>query len=95
MSLSQPSYYVTAWNKILSKKPILLYTEPPEINDVPEHKRQSVALFCLEAAQHQLRRKKHFVLVHPVDSTLWTIPRLQYCGAIHWFLGDAWLSAPR
>ena len=41
---------------------------------LPEHERRSVALFCLEAAQYQLRHKQHFVLVHPVDSTFWAIP---------------------
>ena len=56
-------------------KPTLLYIEPPEINGLPVHERRSVALFCLEAAQYQLRHKKHFVLVHPVDSTFGTIPQ--------------------
>ena len=59
----------------MSRKPILLYIEPPDINYLPERERRSVALFCLEAAQYQLRHTKHSVLVHPVDSTLWTIPQ--------------------
>ena len=70
---AQPSCYVTSWNQILSRKPILLYIEPPEINDVLEHKRRSVALFCFEAAQYQLRQNRHVALVHPVASTFWTI----------------------
>ena len=56
-------------------KPCLLYLEPPEVNDLPEHERRSVALFCLEAAQYQLRHQRHVVLVHLVDSTFWTIPQ--------------------
>ena len=40
---SQSAYYATAWSKTLSKGPLLLYIEPPEINEVLEHERRSVA----------------------------------------------------
>ena len=71
----QPSYYTIAWNRILSMKPIILYIEPPEVTELPECEIRSVALFCLEAAQYQLRHRKHFVVVHPVESTCWTSPQ--------------------
>ena len=73
--LSQSSYYATAWNAVLATSPVLLYIEPPRIEEIPDYERRSVALFCLEAARYQLRHKRHFVLVHPVDSTFRRIPQ--------------------
>ena len=33
-----------------------------------------MALFCLEAALQQVKQGRHFVLVHPEKSILWTLP---------------------
>ena len=72
---SQSSYYAKTWKIIFETSPVLLYNKPPNIEEIPDYERRSVALFCLEAARYQLRHKRHFVLVHPVGSTLWAIPQ--------------------
>ena len=72
---SQSSYYATAWNAVLVTSPVLLYIAPQRIEEIPDYERRSVALFCLAAARYQLRHKRHFVLVHLLDSTFWMIPQ--------------------
>ena len=63
------------------RKPISLYIEPPPVTDLPEQERRPVAVFCIEAALYQLQHGRHFVLVHPVDSTPWTVPQAKIlCG---------------
>ena len=72
---SQPSYYAEKWTNFVRNNPVLLYIEPPPVANRPAVERRPVALFCLAAALHQLENGRHFVLVHPVNSTLWAIPQ--------------------
>ena len=52
----------------------LFYSEPPPVTSLYQKHRRAVALFCLEAALHQVKQGHHFVLVHPEKSTLWNLP---------------------
>ena len=69
MKNSQPSYYAEMWNKLVKGNPVLLFIEPPLVTDLPEAERRPVALFCLEAALLQLKNGRHFVFIHPAEST--------------------------
>ena len=71
---SRTSFYNDRWNSLVQSNPVLLFIEPPPIEEFTTAERRPVALFCLAAALHQLSRGRLSVLVHPVNSTLLAVP---------------------
>ena len=73
----------------MGNKSALLDIEPPPATSLHQKRRRAMALFCLEAAIHQVKQGRRSVLLHPEKGTLWTLPaakQLESTPGVSWDL---------